>query len=85
MATICFEGQSVTVADGEKILARCEEMGVPLGCQDGLCGTCIVTVLKGSDNLAPSNDKEVDMDLDEGQRLACQCVIVSGEVHIASE
>jgi ferredoxin len=41
-------------------------------------------VLKGSDNLAPKNDKEVDMDLDKGQRLACQCVIVSGEVHIAA-
>ncbi len=84
MATVCFEGRSVTVADGEKILACCEEMGVPFGCQDGLCGTCIVTVPKGSDNLAPRNDKEVDMDLDEGQRLACQCVIVSGEVHIVA-
>ena len=85
MAIIRFEGQETEVSDGSKILEACEEMGVPFGCQDGLCGTCISTVLQGMENLEPVNVKEEEMGLAKDQRLMCQCVIRGGLVEIACD
>ena len=83
MATVKFEGEEREVADGGKVVEACEDMGLPFGCQDGLCGTCMSTVVSGIDNLEPKNDKEEDFDLPDGQRLACQCTIKSGTVEFS--
>lgn len=83
MATIRFENQEAETPDNGPILKVCEEMGVPFGCQDGICGTCAVYVLEGMENLSERNEKEIDMDLEEGKRLACQCVIKSGMVDVS--
>ena len=83
MATVKFEGEEREVADGGSVVEACEDMGLPFGCQDGLCGTCMSTVVEGADNLAPKNDKEEDFDLPDGQRLACQCTIKSGTVEFS--
>lgn len=80
MAKIVFEGQSRDVADGTRVFETCEEMGMPFGCTEGICGTCRCKVVSGMENLGPVNAKEEDMDLDAGERLACQCVIKSGTV-----
>lgn len=80
MATIRFEGEEREVADGSRIQEACEDMGMPFGCTDGLCGTCRCTVVSGMENLEPMNEKEEDMDLLKGERLACQLHIKSGEV-----
>lgn len=83
MATIRFEGKDSTLPDGKQILRTAEELGLPFGCQDGLCGTCMSTVVQGMENLEPPNQKELDMDLSSDQRLACQCVIKSGLVELS--
>lgn len=83
MANVKFEGEEREVVDGTAVVEACEDMGLPFGCQDGLCGTCMSTVVEGMDNLQPKNDKEEDFDLPEGQRLVCQCVIKSGTVEFS--
>lgn len=83
MATVKFEGEEREVADGSAVVEACEDMGLPFGCQDGLCGTCMSTVVEGMANLEPKNEKEEDFDLPEGQRLVCQCKIKSGTVEFS--
>ncbi|MDP7116137.1 MAG: 2Fe-2S iron-sulfur cluster-binding protein [Candidatus Woesearchaeota archaeon] len=68
------------VQDDSPIQKPCEELGVEFGCEDGICGTCIIDVQEGHDNLSPENEKEEDMGLEEYQRLGCQCKIKSGVV-----
>lgn len=83
MATVQFEGKERTVPDHHRIFDACDELGMPFGCTDGLCGTCMCRVVQGMENLEPKNDKEEDMDLEPDQRLACQAVIKSGLVELA--
>ena len=83
MAILRFDGEERELPDNTRILDTAEDLGMPFGCTDGLCGTCICTVVQGMENLSPKNDKEDDMDLAENQRLACQCVIKSGVVELA--
>jgi ferredoxin len=83
MAMIRFEGQEKEVSDGSRVMETCEELGVPFGCHDGICGTCMSTVVEGMDNLESMNDKEEDMGLADGQRLCCQCVIKNGVVEFS--
>ena len=80
MATIRFEGQEKELPDGSRVYETCEELGMPFGCTDGLCGTCTCTVVSGMENLKPRNEKEEDMGMEGNQRLACQCHIISGTV-----
>lgn len=80
MAKIVFEGQEKEVPDNSPIQLACEELGMPFGCTDGLCGTCRCTVVSGMENLEPVNEKEEDMGLDENERLPCQLVIKAGVV-----
>lgn len=80
MAILKFEGEEREVEDGASVVEACEAMGLPFGCQDGLCGTCMSTVTEGAENLPPKNEKEEDFDLPEGQRLVCQCTVKGGTV-----
>ncbi len=72
--------KTVEVPAGSKIHKPCEELGVQFGCEDGICGTCVIDVQEGHENLSPLNDKEEDMALEEYQRLACQCKIMKGNM-----
>ena len=85
MATVLYDGQEAQVEDGSQILEACESLGVPFGCQDGLCGTCIVTVDEGMENLSGKNDKEQEMGLAGDQRLACQCVLNGGSISLSTD
>lgn len=80
MATIRFEGAEREIRDGSSVQKMCEELGMPFGCTEGLCGTCLCVVNEGADNLKPLNEKEEDMEMEAGERLACQCIIVTGIV-----
>ncbi|MDN3504154.1 MAG: 2Fe-2S iron-sulfur cluster-binding protein [Rhabdochlamydiaceae bacterium] len=84
MATIKFnDEEAVQVPDGEDIKDFCEENGVPFGCEEGVCGTCIVEIEEGMENLTPFNEEEEDfLGEMETERLACQCKIKGGCVHI---
>jgi ferredoxin len=85
MAKIIFvEGEEeVEVADGAPIAEVCEQAGIPFACTEGVCGTCVIEVEEGMENLSAFNQAEADFlgDLDK-ERLACQCKIKSGCVKI---
>lgn len=85
MAVFRFEGDELDVPDGEALLEYAEQLGVPFGCQDGVCGTCRCRVVAGLEYLGAKNEKEEDMDLDPDERLVCQCTIRGGEVEIVIE
>lgn len=71
------------VEDGKELQEACEHLGVPFACSEGVCGTCVIEVVEGMENLSPFNDAETDFLGDLGtERLACQCKINGGCVRI---
>ena len=82
MAEIENESKVVNVNDGESIKEASEELGVLFACQQGVCGTCKIEVLEGSENLSELTEQEQDLGMDNSNRLACQCKIKQGMVRI---
>lgn len=81
---IDHEDDEFEIEDGGSIASECEEAGVPFACTEGVCGTCVIEILKGQENLTPPTQEEEDF-LGEGcldERLACQCRIQQGTVKI---
>ncbi len=75
--------RSFVVEDGSSIRDVCEnELSIPFGCQSGICGTCMIDVLEGEENLSELTEQEIDLARDEKHRLACQCKLKHGEVKI---
>lgn len=85
MAKLIFEdsGDEIELADGSPIAEACEEAGVPFACTEGVCGTCVIEVVEGMDNLSEFTQEEKDFlgTLDR-ERLACQCKIKCNNVKI---
>jgi len=86
MATLIFDhnGENVELPDNSPITEVCEEAGVPFACTEGVCGTCVIEIKEGKENLSPPTKEEEDF-LGEGtfhERLACQCRIKSGRVRV---
>jgi len=73
MATIKNKkmGKQIQIKDGSKIKESCEKLGVPFGCEDGRCGTCMIKISEGENNLSELNEKENDLGRDKNNRLAC--------------
>ena len=82
MGKIIVGDQEKEVADGAKVINEAESLGITFGCQDGICGTCIVEVEEGMENLNKLTNEEKEFGLEKNERLACQCKIKSGEVKI---
>lgn len=86
MAKIIFEntGEVVSLEDGSSLTQSCEDAGVPFACTEGICGTCVIEVHEGADNLTPLTQEERDFLGEEsaGERLACQCKIRQGAVKV---
>ena len=80
MPRIIIDGKFKDLDEGEPILAACDELGVPFGCQAGSCGTCVIVIESGMENLHAPNYLEDDMGLRHNERLACQVRIRTGEV-----
>lgn len=82
MAKITNEetGESETLEEGKPIRDAAEKIGVPFGCEEGICGTCMISILEGEDNLSELTEAEKDLMRDKKHRLACQCKIKNGEV-----
>lgn len=75
--------EEVEVPDGERIQQACEEAGVPFACTEGICGTCVIEVEEGMENLSPFTQEEQDFLGELGcERLACQCKAQSGRIKI---
>ncbi len=82
MAILKTDKQEIIVPDGSPILDYAKELGVNFGCHSGICGTCLVTVEEGMENLFPRNSAEEEMGLSGTQRLCCQARIREGIVKI---
>jgi ferredoxin len=85
MGKLIFEhsGEEKELPDNEPIATTCEEAGVPFACTEGVCGTCVIEVTEGMQNLSPFTQEEQDF-LGElkHERLACQCKLLGGCVKI---
>lgn len=86
--TFSNSGQSVEIEKGESLQPVIQDNGwpIPFGCGTGICGTCLVRVLKGKENLSPIDETEKQtleaMGSNDGEhRLACKC-LVQGDVTI---
>ena len=87
MAKIKFKHsqEEIELENGAEIAETCEEAGVPFACTEGVCGTCVIEVLEGNENLTEPSQEEVDFLGDDcsEERLACQCKIKSGSVTVS--
>jgi ferredoxin len=84
MAKLIFnKTEEMDLADGSAIKEACEEFGVPFACEEGVCGTCVIEVEQGMENLSAFTQEEEDFLGEMGcERLACQCRIQSGLVKV---
>ena len=85
MAKLFFEDneEEINLPDGTPIAEVCEQAGVPFACTEGVCGTCVIEVTDGMDNLSDFNEAEADfLGEQDRERLACQCKIKGGCVKI---
>lgn len=87
MAKLIFDhnDEEIDLPDDAPIAEVCEEAGVPFACTEGVCGTCVIEVKEGQENLSEPTQEEKDF-LGEGtcdERLACQCKIKKGCVRIS--
>lgn len=85
MGKLVFEGQDeeYEVEDGSHVQEACEEAGVPFACTEGVCGTCVIEVQDGMDNLSDYTQAEEDFLGEQNtERLACQCRLKNGCVRI---
>jgi ferredoxin len=90
--TLLPGGQSAEVPAGTLLLDAGELAGVEMeaGCFNCSCGTCVVAIASGMENLEPPTDEELNV-LDqwnkdpEKYRLTCCVKIVKGEVVLRLE
>ncbi len=76
------ENIEVEVNKGKNLHDLCleKESSLPFGCTEGNCGTCIIKIKTGEENLNKKTEQEkITLDMmgcdDEDHRLACQCKI----------
>ena len=87
MAKLIFENteEEQELADDSPMAQPCEEAGVPFACTEGICGTCIVEIVEGNENLSDPSQAEIDFLGETGtarERMACQCKIKNGCIKI---
>ena len=85
MAKIIINNNEKELPDGSEIKKSCEELGIPFGCETGLCRTCELEVIDGEQNLSPLSQSEEEMFLDPKNRLACRCKIMKDQVKVKSK
>ena len=61
-------------------LALDEVYGWFFDCRGGVCGSCLMEVIQGAENLSPKSEKEQEFLTSKGalanQRLACLCRVL---------
>lgn len=74
---------SAGVGDMLRDIAQNNNLGIPFGCENGICATCLIQIRSGGKNLSPIEEQEQftleTRAASENHRLACQCKIVSTE------
>ena len=74
--------EEIEIKDEAPIKEACEKIGIPFSCSEGICGTCMIEIVEGQENLSELTQEEKDMGMSKTRRLACQCKIKSGVVKI---
>ena len=91
MPKVTFQGtqQTVDVEEGADLREVTQKNGwpIPYGCENGICGTCLISIPEGQENLSSAEATEQQTlkamgKADGAHRLACQCK-VNGDVTIA--
>ena len=82
MARIKCGEKSVEIADGNPVSKAARELGIILGCHDGICGLCKIDIMEGHDNLSRLSGSEEVWGMDHDRRLACQCRVRQGDIRI---
>ncbi len=83
--TFLADKRTVEATAGEQLREVCQrnDFTLPFGCENGLCGTCLISVKTDAANLTPKTEQEKEtlgvLKAYEDQRLACQCR-VQGDV-----
>jgi len=80
MAKLIIDNVTYEVPDGQPIAQACETAGIPFSCNSGVCGSCQIKVLEGTENINELTKEELELGLDRQHRLGCQCRILSGTV-----
>ena len=84
MPTVKYDnnGEEENVENGAELKHVTRDAGWPIayGCEDGMCGTCVIEITEGQENLSEVQDQENQtlsiMGLEHGQyRLCCQTKI----------
>ena len=65
------------------MIPAAKELGVPFSCEVGVCGSCLVEIVEGGENLLEPTENEKNFCGDfKNKRLLCQCTIKKGKVSI---
>jgi ferredoxin len=79
---------TVTVPAGTRLIEISEKVGagITYGCREGECGTCLVCITSGMENMSERSVLE-DKILQENmaardQRLACQAQVLGGDITV---
>ena len=80
------DGSTHEVPAGTRYIDFCQQNETPqdFGCTVGSCGTCVLVLVEGADNVEPAGDEEketVEMCTDADARLGCQ-LVVNGDITI---
>ncbi|WP_171169015.1 2Fe-2S iron-sulfur cluster-binding protein [Streptomyces sp. I05A-00742] len=81
MITVSIAGRTIEVATGTTMQRIFDEHDTPVtfGCRAARCGTCMIRVISGADNLSPAGpDERAVLDvlaLSPDCRLACQTTV----------
>ena len=82
MGKLILNDDESDIEDGENIVDYIEEAGVPIGCSNGVCGTCEIEVLDGMENFSEITQEEEDLGMEGNKRLGCMCVLNKGTVKV---
>ena len=79
-------GEAVEVPDGTQLDYLDGKSSVLFACKSATCGSCMVKVQQGMENLEEQNEAEKTglqaFGTDQKHRLMCQCKIKKGEITI---
>ena len=60
MAKLNLSDDQLELEDGSSLKEVCEEAGIPFACSEGICGTCVIEVKDGKENLSEMTQEELD-------------------------
>lgn len=81
-------GVTITVPAGTRVIEISDKLnsGIVYGCREGDCGTCLMKVVEGLENLSQPSVLEARVLKEHlaarDMRLACQAQVLSGDVTV---